>query len=130
MNGAGQDSWLWYAALVAAYPLFKLFDIIAHWVVGIFGWHSQKQDAREAKSESALSTLRQHVDGVHSSTANHFGLLEGRISDNYHEFLRFKTHIAEELASKKELERVEERIKDHVGSQVKLILERLPRSNQ
>lgn len=91
------------------------------WVVaGFLIWHVMSD---RKKPNGIMGDLRQHRE----MTAQHFAVLEDRVSENYEEFLRFKVEIAAGLATRAELDKVESRIKEHVGAQVQLILDRLPK---
>ena len=122
-------------AFAAAYPVFKVCDIFGHWLAGFLGLqrakekeHEKKLDDHKTAFEGSLSALRQHVDGVHRTTADHFGVIENRVAENHLEFVEFKAEIAKEIATKDELNRAVDTITSTMKTHVDTILARLPRS--
>ena len=55
------------------------------------------------------------LDDHKKKTDEHLVVVEGRIADNYEEFLKFQTEVAKELATKEDLDATEQRIKDHIS---------------
>jgi hypothetical protein len=57
---------------------------------------------------------KSELDEHKKMTADHLIIIEGRIADNYEEFLKFQTDVAKELATKDDLDATERRIITHI----------------
>jgi uncharacterized membrane-anchored protein YhcB (DUF1043 family) len=93
---------------------------ITHWGPLVIGWLLAAFllwvvfKERKKVNGNGMYAHKKDFDDHREKTASHFALIEGRVADNYEEFLNFKVEVAKELASIDDLKATENRIKEHI----------------